>query len=305
MCFSLICCGWMLLTSAFDFVNAAMNHTTTLFVNHGQSARINCNYSRTDDTELMAVNIQSSNYTLCSLRFNVSLWKQQNCRDYVKFNWIPETEEISFELLNLQIQDKNTYTCTVMRTIPPPHVNLGVTQVQVIVRPVLSLSCEKMLDGSSRILCSVAFHNDSLELLWIRDGEFINNSYSNKSFSHESYLILPPQINNTVYSCWVNHSSLNKPLIANLSSSACYEKEGVALLVTVVSVVLLTVFLMTALIICKSYRRAHKSSVSPVAVSVTSEPVLQDHLQSEVLYSTLGNHHPIPCSPIGVDPSRQ
>lgn len=303
MCFSLICCGWMLLTSAFDFANAAMNHTTTLFVNHGQSARINCNYSRTDETELMAVNIQTLNHTLCSLRFNGSSWKQQNCRDHVKFNWTPETKEISFELLNLQ--DKNTYTCTVMRTIPPPDMDLGITQVQVIVRPVLSLSCEKMPNGSTMILCSAGFHNDSLELLWIRDGEFFNSSYSNKSFSHKSYLILPPQINNTVYSCWLNHSSLNKPLIANLPISACYEKEGVALPVTVVPVVLLTVFLISALIICKSYRRARKSSVSPVAVSVTSEPVLHDHLQTEMLYSTLGNHHPMPCSPIGVHPSRQ
>ncbi|XP_056323372.1 uncharacterized protein LOC130236650 [Danio aesculapii] len=240
----------MLLSSANDFANAAKIHTTTLFVNHGQSARINCNSSRTDNTDLMAVNIQTLNYTLCSLRFNGSLWKQQNCRDHVKFNWIPETEEISFELLNFQ--DKNTYTCTVMRTIPPPHVNLGITQVQVIVRPVLSLFCEKMPDGSPMILCSVGFHRDSLELLWIRDGEFINNSYSNKSFSHKSYLILPPQINNTVYSCWVNHSSLNKPLIANLSSSACYEKEGWDLMGTVavafVISAVLTVILVTIVV---------------------------------------------------------
>ncbi|XP_073771006.1 uncharacterized protein [Danio rerio] len=249
MYFFLSCC-WMLLSSAYDFANAAMIRSTTLFVNYGQSARINCNYSRTDETELMAVNIQTLNHTLCSLRFNGSSWKQQNCRDHVKFNWIPETEEISFELLNLQ--DKNTYTCTVTRTIPPPNMDLGITQVQVIVRPVLSLSCEKMPDGSTMILCSAGFHNDSLELLWIRDGEFFNSSHSNKSFSHKSYLILPPQINNTVYFCWVNHSSLNKPLIANLSSSACYENKGCDLMVTVavafVISAVLTVILVTIVV---------------------------------------------------------
>ncbi len=97
--------------------------------------------------------------------------------------------------------------------------------------PVLSLSCVKRPDGSPMILCSVEFYHDSLEQLWIRDGDVLKSSFSNKSFngffSQQSYLIIPPQtFNDTIYSCWVNHSSLNKPLVANLSSSVCYESWG-------------------------------------------------------------------------------
>ncbi|XP_016355932.1 uncharacterized protein LOC107699250 isoform X2 [Sinocyclocheilus anshuiensis] len=256
------------------FGDAAVNHTTTLFVNHGQSAIIGCNYSRTNDTESMTAVLQTLNLTLCSYYFYDNTWKKQRCKDPVRFTWIPETKEITFELLNLQIQDTDTYTCTVKRIVKPPQVDLGVQRVQVIVRPVLSLSCVKRPDGSPMILCSVEFYPDSLEQLWIRDGDVLNSYYSNKSFngsfSQQSYLKLPPQtFNDTIYSCWVNHSYLNKPLVANLSSSVCYESEG----------------------------RTHQQSVSPVGVSVTPEPVLHDPLQSEILYSTLGDHHPVPCGP--------
>ncbi|XP_052424209.1 uncharacterized protein LOC127966898 isoform X4 [Carassius gibelio] len=274
MCFSQICYGWMLLSSVFAFGDAEVNHTTTLFVNHGESARIRCNYSRTDDTESMTVDLKTLNHTLCSYYLHENTWNKRNCKDPIKFTWIPETKEISFELLNLQIQDTGTYTCTVRRIVKPPEVDLGFQKVQVIVRPALSLSCVKRPDGSTLILCSVEFYNDPLEQFWIRHGDFLNSSFSNKSFngffSQQSYLILPPQtFNDTIYSCWLNHSSLNKPLMVNLSSSVCYESGG----------------------------RASQWSVSPAEVSFIPEPVFHDHLQSEILYSTLGNHHPVPCSP--------
>ncbi|XP_016348921.1 uncharacterized protein LOC107693901 [Sinocyclocheilus anshuiensis] len=304
MCLSLICCGWMLLFSVFVFGNVAVNHTTTLFVNHGESAKIRCNYSRTDDTEIMTVDLQALNHARMCSYIHLNAWQKQSCKDHIRFIWIPEAEEISFELLNLCIKDTGTYICTVRRTAKPPQVDLGVERVQVIVYPALSLSCVKRPDGSPMILCSVEFYHDSLEQLWIRDGDVLKSSYSNKSFngffSQQSYLIIPPQtFNDTIYSCWVNHSSLNKPLVANLSSSVCYETGGVTVTVTVVFVMLtvvLTVFLITP-VICKHYKRAGQQSVSHVGVSFTPEPVLHDHLQSEILYSTLGDHHPVPCSP--------
>ncbi|XP_067290321.1 uncharacterized protein [Pseudorasbora parva] len=309
MCLSLICCGWMLLSSVFAFGNAAVNHTTTLFVDHGQSAKITCNYRPTNDTEIMTVNLQTLNHELCYLKMN-SL-ENPDCKNHIRVTWIKETMEISFELSNLQIQDSGTYTCTVKKIVKPPEEDLGVERVQVIVRPVLSLSCAMSPDGSPMILCSVGFYYDSLEQLWIRDGEILNSSYSQKSisgsFNQKSYLTLPPQtFIDPIYSCWVNHSSLNKPLVANLSSSVCYEQEGVTVPVKGVFIVssVLAVFLVI-LVMCKCYRRARQQYVPPVGVSVTPEPVLHAHLQSEVLYSTLGNHHPVPCSPFDVRSSPQ
>uniref|UniRef100_A0A672L372 Ig-like domain-containing protein n=1 Tax=Sinocyclocheilus grahami TaxID=75366 RepID=A0A672L372_SINGR len=246
------------------FGNVAVNHTTTLFVNHGESAKIRCNYSRTDDTEIMTVDLQALNHARMCSYIHLNSWQKQSCKDHIRFIWIPEAEEISFELLNLRIKDTGIYICTVRRTAKPPQVDLGV---------------ERRPDGSPMILCSVEFYHDSLEQLWIRDGDVLNSSYSNKSFngsfSQQSYLIIPPQtFNDTIYSCWVNHSSLNKPLVANLSSSVCYETGGKFRAVT-----------------------ARQQSVSHVGMSFTPEPVLHDHLQSEMLYSTLGDHHPVLCSP--------
>ncbi|RXN06895.1 hypothetical protein ROHU_012176 [Labeo rohita] len=173
----------------------------------------------------------------------------------------------------VNIKDTGTYTCTVRRIAKPPQMDLGVERVQVIVRPILSLSCVKRPDGSPMILCSVDFYPDSLEQLWITDGDVLNSSYSNKSFDgsfkQQSYLILPPQtLNDTIYSCWVNHSSLNKPLVANLSSFVCYENGGIAVTVTVVFVMLtvvLTIFLITP-VICRHY--------IPPNVSVSHEGAL-------------------------------
>ncbi|KAK2871094.1 hypothetical protein Q8A67_023621 [Cirrhinus molitorella] len=301
MCFSLVCCGWMLLSLVFAFGDVVVNRTTTLFVNHGQSAQMRCNYNQTKDIESMAVDLKTLNHTLCSYFFHGNTWTRQKCKDHIKFTWILG---ISFELLNLQIQDSGTYTCTVRRIVKPPEVNLGVQRVQVIVRPALSLSCVKRPDGSPMILCSVDFYHNSLEQLWIRDGVVLNSSYSNTSFNgsfnQKSYLILPPQtFNDTIYSCWVNHSSLNKPLVANLSSSGCYESGDVHATETVVFamlIVVLTAFLITA-VIYSLYRRGRQSSTSPVVLSVTPELGLYDDLQTETLYSTLGDHHPVPCSP--------
>ncbi|XP_077098661.1 uncharacterized protein LOC143749881 [Siphateles boraxobius] len=302
MCFSLICCGWMLLSSVFAFGNAAANNTTTLFVNHGQSAKISCNYRRTNDTEIMTVNLQTLNHTLCSY-LHVNSWKKQDCKDPIRFIWIKETMEISFELLNLQNQDTGTYTCTVKRIAKPPEEDLGVERVQIIVRPVLSLSCEKWSNGSPVLMCSVGFYHDSLEQLWIRDGDVLNSSH--KSFNGSSYLVLPPQtFNDTIYSCWVNHSSFNLPLVGNLSSSVCYERGGVTVKVVFIISSMLAVFLIIAFmfiaVMCKRYRRASSQSVLPVRMSVMPEPFLHDHLQSEILYSTLGDHHPVPCSPVEI-----
>uniref|UniRef100_A0A8C1K7M2 Immunoglobulin domain-containing protein n=1 Tax=Cyprinus carpio TaxID=7962 RepID=A0A8C1K7M2_CYPCA len=88
------------------FGDVAVNHTTTLFVNHGQSAKIRF--------------LQTLNLSL--------------------FTWIPETNDITFELLNIQVQDTGTYTCTVKRIVKPPQVDLGVQRVQVIVFVMLTVA---------------------------------------------------------------------------------------------------------------------------------------------------------------------
>lgn len=133
------------------FGNAAANNTTTLFVNHGQSAKITCNYRRTNDTEIMTVNLQTLNHKLCSY-LHVDSWKKQDCKDHIRFIWIKEIMEISFELLNLQNQDTGTYICTVKRIAKPPEKDLGVERVQVIGKYVFVLRKKRRKNPSIDIL---------------------------------------------------------------------------------------------------------------------------------------------------------
>jgi len=59
-------------------------------------------------------------------------WINHSCKEHMRF--IAKTEEMSFEVSNLQINDTGTYICVVTRTIPPPSKLLGEerTFVQVI-----------------------------------------------------------------------------------------------------------------------------------------------------------------------------
>ncbi|XP_065112476.1 uncharacterized protein [Paramisgurnus dabryanus] len=296
---------------------STVNTTTTLYYHQGDSANISCNYLPPNDTDIITVGLQKNNNVLCSYMYmRVKSWINQSCDDHIRFIWIPKTNEMLFELSNLQINNTGTYSCTVKRMAPPPEVILWeeITIVNVIVSPVLFLSCVKKSNGSLMIVCSSdGFYPAALQQLWKRDGEIINNSNNNEiystntdgSFTHKSYLELPSQMfNETIFTCRINHSSLNEPIEANLSNTACYETSDLALTVIVgfVGSAVLIVFVVIAVIAvtCKCYRRAKPRSA--VDVGVTPEPVFQANMQSFEMYSSLGDHHPVPCSrsPSGV-----
>lgn len=240
-------------------------------------------------------------------------WINHSCKEHIRF--IPKTEEMSFEVSNLQINDTGTYKCVVTRTIPPPSVLLSEegTFVQVIAHPNLSVSHVKASDGFHTILClSEGFYPSALEQVWMTNGGFqnvsltynINKTNPDGSFTLHSYLNVSDCTN---YSCWVNHSSLSRPMIFHLSPADCYDYEnrGIKPWMALVTCVLLILAILIITVVCERLRRARSQSVPPVRMSVTPVPFLHDHLDSEMLYSTLGDHHPCPCSPVGVRSSPQ
>lgn len=105
----------------------------------------------------------------------------------------------------------------------------------------------KRPDRAPTVLCiSQGFYPEDLKQAWLRDGEYItylntsrkplykeNLNFSEVSWNYSkntdgsysltSYLHLSSNI--TVDSCWVNHSTLSQPIIVNVSSTVCTERE--------------------------------------------------------------------------------
>ncbi|XP_026118128.1 uncharacterized protein LOC113097145 isoform X1 [Carassius auratus] len=309
-CYALTTCVWMLLSLFPVFIagHALFNGISIQTVHRGMSVNISCNYKPSNDSDGFIVELQT-NSTLCSVMKNNNSWINQSCRNHSRFIWIQETVQMAFEISNLQIKDTGTYKCVVTRTIPPPSVLLReeTTFVQVIAHPVVSVSDVSALGGITTILCiSEGFYPSALEQLWMRNGAFHNASFTNStdktnpdgSFTLHSYLKISDRAH---YSCWVNHSSLSQPAIVHVSPD-CYgdRDKNVWIALATSALLILTILIITA--VCKHSRRAHHRS--PVRVNVTPEPDLQSHLQYD-LYSLLGDHHPVPCSPVGVRSSPQ
>lgn len=125
--------------SSFSVIagHSEFNGTSVQTVHRGKSVNISCKYKPSSDIECFTVELKTNNQ-LCSFRISNNSWINQSCKDHIRF--IPKTEEMSFEVSNLQINNTGTYKCVVTRTIPPPSVLLGEegTFVQVIGKFIMS-----------------------------------------------------------------------------------------------------------------------------------------------------------------------
>ncbi|XP_036450349.1 uncharacterized protein LOC118824365 [Colossoma macropomum] len=272
-----LCSVWMLLSflSAVKTESAVLNTSSGHTVLQGKTTTVNCDYNKTIEKVFFTVAL-SREQLLCSYIYQHNSWRKRPCKDNIRFIWTPETEEISFELLNLQINDSGVYTCAVEREVHPPVKRLGVQTafIDVIARPVVSTSCMEGSDGARTMLCTAeGFYPAALEQVWIGDGEhitypnssLINREYLNSSavqwnssintdgsYSRTSYLHLPPTPKQVMYHCWVNHSSLNQSISVNISSTECYEKtkqliSGSFIMAVISFGVLTGVFFITAI----------------------------------------------------------
>ncbi|XP_016355927.1 uncharacterized protein LOC107699246 [Sinocyclocheilus anshuiensis] len=303
--------------------HALFNSTSVQTVHRGMSVNISCNYKPATDSDDI-VELKTNGTLCCSAMNSNKLWIYRPCRNHFRFIWIPETVQMAFEISNLQINDTGTafevsnlqindtgtYKCVGMtRFIPPPSVILREerTFVQVIAHCV-SVTLKRVLGGFPMMLCrSEGFYPSALDQMWIRNGEFQNSSltYSinktnpDRSFSLHSYLNISDCVN---YSCWVNHSSLSQPTILHMTPTESYrnrDENGWIILVTSALMILTILIIM---VVCERSRRAHHRS--PVRMNVTPESDLHSHLEYE-MYSMLGDHRLVPCSPVRVRSSPQ
>uniref|UniRef100_A0AAY5EEE6 Ig-like domain-containing protein n=1 Tax=Electrophorus electricus TaxID=8005 RepID=A0AAY5EEE6_ELEEL len=176
--------------------------------------------------------------------------------------------------------------------------------------PVVSVTCVKGPDGSfPKLLLCIAegFYPAALEQAWIRDGEYItylntshtltNRQYLNTSDIHwnysinadgsyrlMSYLQLPSHTPEHSVYCSVNHMSLSQPVTVNISSIACFEGDvwwrGKKFQLQ-----------FSLLLYAFAGWSCSRSSRGDLPPHVPTSP---SQMQIE-LYSTLGNHQPVPC----------
>ncbi|XP_053501410.1 uncharacterized protein LOC128620439 isoform X2 [Ictalurus furcatus] len=283
---SFICSVWVLLSflSAMKTEKCIeLNQTET--IHQGMPTTINCLYG-TNRSDRLTASLKR-NHLLCEYVYLNKSWTKRFCNDNIRFVWIPETEEISFQLLNIHMNNTGIYTCTVVNYFPPPTSCLGEKRISIHVNapPSVSVSCVKGPDGAPTVLCaSEGFYPADLKQAWFRDGEYISYlnaslrplykenvissdiswNYSKNtdgSYRVTSYLHLSSNI--TVYYCWVNHSTLSQPIIVNISSTECTERE-------------------------EKLTETRRYSRSPVEAPPLPEPVSHSTL------GTMGNHQPVP-----------
>ncbi|XP_060765340.1 uncharacterized protein LOC132873619 isoform X2 [Neoarius graeffei] len=140
-----ICTVWVHLCflSAMNTQNCSEFNQTETIRDHQiyqiyqrMSTNISCNYRKNRSQYLIAS--LRTKQKLCEY-FNVNgSWTKRFCHKNITLIWIPETEEISFHLIHLQINNSGIYTCTVEEQIPPPTKCLGKTSIYIHVKDALS-----------------------------------------------------------------------------------------------------------------------------------------------------------------------
>ncbi|XP_053501178.1 uncharacterized protein LOC128620310 [Ictalurus furcatus] len=323
---------WMLLLfpSAINTQNCTELNTTQT-VHRGMSVTVSCHYST--NSSLHSVVYFRRKHLLCYYRFLQKSWIKASCESHIKFIWFQEKEEIAFELLNLQISNSGIYTITVEEHAPPPSRCVGQKRIfiHVIAHPLVSMSCVKGPDRAATMLCaSEGFYPADLQQVWLRDGEYssylnlshtspyeenlntsdINWTYRNNtdgSYSITSYLHLPSHtLQKVMYYCWVNHSTLSQPITVTISSTECTEREEkLTDLFSAIVGISCGVMAGIGLILSGCYQclRRRLDLQSPVGASSLPELVSHSAAQTQV-YSTLGNHRPVPCSSRTTSPSQ-
>ncbi|CAB1316666.1 unnamed protein product [Coregonus sp. 'balchen'] len=118
--------------------------------------------------------------------------------------WNNETEEVSFLLMKLKINDAGLYSS-------PPAVSVS--------------DVKESSGGLPMLLCSSqGFYPETIEQVWFRDGQLLNTTLSDTqqevnpdgSFTLHSYLPLSSGPSQTgLYLCLVNHSALSQPITVN------------------------------------------------------------------------------------------
>ncbi|XP_065114731.1 uncharacterized protein [Paramisgurnus dabryanus] len=296
--------------------HSVMNRHRVFKVYRGMSVNISCNYNKSDETETFHAALHlNRNHKLCSYVINTTskTGMRRSCNRDIRFISITDSKKITFELSNLQINNSGTYRCNVFRQIPPPVITIGEnnTTVQVFARPHVFMSCLKEPDGHPIILCSSeGFYPSDLQQVWLRDGEILNISHthstirnnSDGSFTLHSYLNLSSATSDPLnYSCGINHSSLNKQVVLHLSLANCNDrKQGDVITKTEQSLhisnnmkialvisALLTLIILIMAVVLKHFRKNNNGSpASPI----------QFNLQTEVIYSMLGDDYTVPCN---------
>ncbi|XP_043557521.1 uncharacterized protein LOC122555561 isoform X2 [Chiloscyllium plagiosum] len=202
------------------FVGESVSITFSNWYNHLKAERMHVSWWRSKQVE----------NPVCSITYlNDSLIQSPLCDNRTSIILKLNTGVTHFIIQDLQMNDSDLYYCKIASYIPPPTIEIEGNKTSLIVEvpPMVEVTFLPQPENSCcvQLVCKAEnFYPGGIQLrwrkertegsVWIDSGTTIA---SNNSNSATSYVNLSHWKAGDVYSCLVNHSMLQNPLIRNLT----------------------------------------------------------------------------------------
>ncbi|XP_067848453.1 tyrosine-protein phosphatase non-receptor type substrate 1-like isoform X2 [Heptranchias perlo] len=168
---------------------------------------------------------------------NKTLMQSPGCDSRVSITWKHTANVMHFSIRDLQVNDTDLYYCMIAFFIPPPTKEIQGNATRLIVEgsPEVEVEFLPWPENSCciQLVCRAEnFYPDNIQLSWSKEGKegsaWINSGITITSYnnSRTSFVNISDWQKDDVYSCHVNHSSLQTPLIRRITITFDGQHEG-------------------------------------------------------------------------------
>ncbi|XP_067896068.1 uncharacterized protein [Heterodontus francisci] len=214
---------------------------------------------------------------LCRILYTNKMptWSSE-CNSRVNISLELSANVTHFFIRDLQLNDADLYYCRIVFLIPPPtHEIQGDTTSLIVEAPpeVEVKFLPRPENGCCiQLVCRAEnFYPDNIQLRWRKEGKegsaWINSEItmmSNNSNSRTSYINLSDWQKEDIYSCHVNHSMLQSPLIKRITIPFDGQHEGRVYIWWVLAFLCLTLVTVVGYLLLKYSRKgAGSKGASP------------------------------------------
>ncbi|XP_007894085.1 immunoglobulin lambda-1 light chain, partial [Callorhinchus milii] len=276
-----------------------LQEPAVLRVLKGQSAEVTCSYKGVE-AEMIAVSWKRNawNSPVCRILYvNHTQILSPACDSRVKVAWNTSANFIRVSTRDVQVEDTDFYYCKIEFLIPQPVRQIYGNSTYLSAEASPDVRVEFHPSGMNhcciQLVCLAEnFYPDNIVLSWSKEGSIIPEwenleilNTSNQTFSQASYLKLSDWQEGDVFSCHVNHSSLQSPLIRDIIIPFNEQNKGIRIYMwaTVTCLILILVIVVGYVL----FRRSRKDpQTEPVYVNFVPESTTKDS-KLDLIYSFL------------------